>query len=159
ALVRAAVVAAPGRCELRQVEIPEPGAGEALIRLEGCGVCASNLPPWEGRPWFTYPMPPGELGHEGWGEVIEVGPNVTGVQPRDRVATLSTRSYAEYTVAFADSMTRLPRALDGQPFPGEPLAPRGRSRCFGKHQSGQAARASSAAESFHLALSVQNRRM
>lgn len=32
---------------------------QVRVRLEGCGVCASNLPLWQGRPWFTYPLAPG----------------------------------------------------------------------------------------------------
>ncbi|MDQ2670991.1 MAG: L-iditol 2-dehydrogenase, partial [Gemmatimonadota bacterium] len=60
--MRAAVIAAPRRAELRDVPRPEPGPGEIRLRLEGCGVCGSNLPMWEGRDWFTYPRAPGEPG-------------------------------------------------------------------------------------------------
>ncbi len=63
--MRAAVVAEPNRVRIEEVAVPAPGPGEVRVRLEGCGVCASNLPPWEGREWFTYPMEPGALGHEG----------------------------------------------------------------------------------------------
>ena len=69
ATMAAAVVAEPRRVEIRTVPVPAPGAGQVLVRLEGCGVCASNLPPWEGKPWFTYPMEPGAVGHEGWGRL------------------------------------------------------------------------------------------
>jgi threonine dehydrogenase-like Zn-dependent dehydrogenase len=119
--MRAAVVAAPRRIEVREVPIPEPEADQVLVRLEGCGVCASNLPPWEGREWFQYPMEPGALGHEGWGRIATVGRDVTGFTPGERVAFLSGHSYAEYDVAGQDSVVRLPPALDDVPFPGEPL--------------------------------------
>ena len=92
-----------------------------LVHLEGCGVCASNLPPWEGQPWFTYPMPPGALGHEGWGCVAAVGDGVSGWAVGERVAMLSNHAYAEYDVADVGSVVRLPAALDSLPFPAEPL--------------------------------------
>lgn len=119
--MRAAVVVAPRQIEVQEVSIPEPAPDQVLVRLEGCGVCASNLPPWEGREWFKYPMEPGALGHEGWGRIAAVGRDVTGFVPGERVAFLSGHSYAEYDVAGQDSVVRLPAALDGQPFPGEPL--------------------------------------
>src|SRR5690606_10550550 len=120
-LMRAAVLAAPGEIQIEQQERPEPGLGEVRIRLEGCGVCASNLEPWTGLEWMTYPGEPGGLGHEGWGVVDAVGPDVTNVAPGDRVAALSYRSFAEYDLARAEALVRLPPQLDGQPFPGEPL--------------------------------------
>ena len=117
----AAVVVAPGRAKVVRVPRPEPGAGEVRVRLEGCGVCASNLPPWEGKPWFTYPLAPGQLGHEGWGRVDAVGPGVRAVRAGDKVAMLSDHAYAEYDVAPVGAMVALPPALDGIPFTGEPL--------------------------------------
>jgi threonine dehydrogenase-like Zn-dependent dehydrogenase len=119
--MKAAVLAEPGRFEIADAPLPEPAPGQVRVRLEGCGVCASNLPPWEGREWFTYPMPPGGLGHEGWGVVDAVGDGVTNWRPGDRVASLSQRAYAEYDVAGENELIRLPAALDGTPFPGEPL--------------------------------------
>src|SRR5690606_19581622 len=67
--MRAAVFCGDGRVELRQVTRPVPAREEVCVRLEGCGVCASNLPVWSGKPWFDYPLVPGAPGHEGWGEV------------------------------------------------------------------------------------------
>jgi threonine dehydrogenase-like Zn-dependent dehydrogenase len=119
--MRAATVLGPRRVVLEQVPLPEPGAGEVRIRLEGCGVCGSNLPLWEGRPWFEYPSPAGAPGHEGWGVIDRLGPGVTGLAVGDRVAALSYRAYAEYDVATADAVVPLPAALADQPFPGEPL--------------------------------------
>lgn len=119
--MRAAVLAAPERTELSQVERPEPGPGEVLVRLEGCGVCASNLAPWEGAPWFEYPFPPGAPGHEGWGVVEATGEGVDGALAGSRVATLSDRAFATYTTARVDQVVVLPTGLDGRPFPGEPL--------------------------------------
>ncbi|RXZ65431.1 MDR/zinc-dependent alcohol dehydrogenase-like family protein [Pelagerythrobacter rhizovicinus] len=119
--IRAAVVRAPGDTIVEMVSIPEPGPGEVRVRLEGCGVCASNLGPWSGPEWQQFPLEPGELGHEGWGVVDAVGAGVENVRTGDRVATLSHRSYREMDVACADALVRLPPTLDGKPFPGEPL--------------------------------------
>lgn len=120
-LMNAAVLAAPGEMRVERVARPEPGVGEVRIKLEGCGVCASNLEPWAGLPWMTYPTEPGGLGHEGWGVVDAVGDGVTEVAIGDRVAALSYRSFAEYDVAKADALVKLPPELDGVPVPGEPL--------------------------------------
>ena len=117
----AAVVTKPLRVELQNAPAPLPGPRQVLIRLEGCGVCASNLPPWEGRPWFTYPMPPGALGHEGWGRVEKIGSEVTEFLPGDRVAMISNHAYAEWDVAEVGAVARLPAELDAEPFPAEPL--------------------------------------
>jgi threonine dehydrogenase-like Zn-dependent dehydrogenase len=119
--MRAAVIAGPGQSEVEHRTIPEPGPGEVRIRLEGCGVCGSSLPLWEGRPWFQYPSEPGSPGHEGWGVVDATGPNVSGIQVGDRVAALSYRAYAEYDIAAATAVVPLPENLAGRFFPGEPL--------------------------------------
>lgn len=119
--MRAAVVTGPGRLELQATALPQPGPGQVRIRLEGCGVCASNLTPWEGPDWMTFPTEPGGLGHEGWGTVDAVGEGVTSLAVGDRVASLSGKSYAEYDLADAAAVVRLPDSLKGQPFPGEPL--------------------------------------
>jgi threonine dehydrogenase-like Zn-dependent dehydrogenase len=119
--MRAAVVVEPQRIEVREAPVPEPGPGEVRVRLEGCGVCASNLPPWEGREWFQYPMEPGGLGHEGWGWIDAAGPDARGLAVGQRAAFLSGHAYAEYDVAPAEAIVPLPDSLEGQPFPGEPL--------------------------------------
>lgn len=121
-VMRAAVVTGPGAVRIDAVERPEPGVRQVRVRLEGCGVCASNLTPWAGPEWMQFPTPPGDLGHEGWGIIDAVGEGVEGLSPGDRVATLSHRSYAEYDIAEAAAVVRLPEALAGKPFPGEPLA-------------------------------------
>src|SRR5262249_44856135 len=119
--MRAAVIVAPGVARVEDVPRPEPGPGPVRGRLEGCGVCASNLGPWQGGPWFEYPLRPGSPGHEGWGRVDAVGPEVSGVREGERVALLSERAYAEYDVADAASLVPLPRSLEGTPVPGEAL--------------------------------------
>jgi threonine dehydrogenase-like Zn-dependent dehydrogenase len=120
-MMRAAVLAAPGDIRIEDTALPQPGPGEVRLKLEGCGVCASNLEPWAGLPWMTYPGEVGGLGHEGWGVVDAVGDGVSKPAVGDRVAALSYRSFADYDLAKADMVATLPAALDGRPFPGEPL--------------------------------------
>jgi threonine dehydrogenase-like Zn-dependent dehydrogenase len=119
--MRAARLAGPGQIVMEETALPEPGAGEVRIRLEGCGVCASNLTPWAGAEWMQYPLEPGAMGHEGWGVVDALGDGVADLAVGDRVAALSQRTYAEYDVAPVAQVVRLPAALAGNPFPGEPL--------------------------------------
>ncbi len=119
--MRAAILTGPGQIQISEVERPEPGPGQVRLRLEGCGVCASNLTPWAGPEWMQYPTEPGALGHEAWGLVDAIGDGVEGLTVGDRVAALSYKSYAEYDLAEADAVIPLPETLAGQPFPGEPL--------------------------------------
>ena len=121
ATMRAAVVVGPGRSEVQPAPLPEPGRGQVRIRLEGCGVCASNVTPWSGPDWMAFPTRPGALGHEGWGRIDAVGPGVQGLAVGQRIASLSQNAYAEYDLAAAHEVIPLPPELDGAPFPAEPL--------------------------------------
>lgn len=117
----AAVLEKPKTIALRKVQLPQIKENEVKIRVEGCGICSSSLPLWEGREWFSYPSEPGSPGHEGWGIVETVGEQVTAVKAGDRVAFLSYHAYAEYDAADVNSLVKLPEALNGKAFPGEPL--------------------------------------
>jgi len=120
-MMRAAVLTGPRTLEIAQAPVPEPGPGQVRIRLEGCGVCASNLTPWEGPSWMQFPTEPGALGHEGWGRIDAVGDGVEGLEIGQRVAALSFASYAEYDLADAEAVVPLPPSLAALPFPGEAL--------------------------------------
>jgi threonine dehydrogenase-like Zn-dependent dehydrogenase len=117
----AAVLRAPGSVEVTRAELPEPGPGQVRIRVEGCGVCGSDLPVYAGRPWFDYPNDLGAPGHEAWGTVDALGPDVEGVEAGTRVAALSYRGYATHDLADAGALVPLPRELEAEPFPGEAL--------------------------------------
>lgn len=119
--MRAAVLLAPQKVEITDVVIPEPGPTQVRLKMEGCGLCASNIPVWQGREWFSYPVAAGNPGHEGWGTVDAIGENVTSVTVGERVAAITYNAYAEYDLAEAESLIKLPAALNGIAFPGEPL--------------------------------------
>lgn len=116
-----AIIEAPTEMVIKEFPIPHPGKGEVRIKLEGSGVCASNIPVWEGRDWFHYPIDAGDPGHEGWGTIDAVGEGVTEFQEGDRVTALSYHAYATHDIAQAKNTVRLPEELKDQPFPGEPL--------------------------------------
>ena len=72
--------------ELRDVEVPEPGPGEVLIKVGGAGACHSDLHAME---WPGGVLPyrlPFTLGHENAGWIEAVGAGVTGWDPGDAVA-------------------------------------------------------------------------
>lgn len=119
--MRSAVIMSPRNIEFQNITIPKPSENEVLVRIEGCGICGSDLPVCEGREWFNYPIQPGAPGHEGYGIVEETGANVTSCKPGDRVAMLSYHAYAEFDVAQADQVVKIPDLLSEIPFPGEPL--------------------------------------
>ena len=119
--MRAAVVTGPGQIEIQDAAMPQPGPGQVRVRLQGSGVCASNLTPWEGPEWMQFPTEPGDLGHEGWGVIDAVGDAVAEFKPGDRVATLGTRAYAEYDLADTSMVVKIPDELAAVPFPGEPF--------------------------------------
>ena len=67
---------------LTEVLVPEPGQGEALVRVQACGVCHTDLHYKMGGIGDDFPY---LLGHEAAGVVEAVGDNVTEVAPGDFV--------------------------------------------------------------------------
>ena len=98
--MKIAVLRAPQQIELVDEPVPEPAAGELLLRVANCGVCASELDMWEGRAEIEYPR---FLGHEVSGVVERVGPGVDGVAEGDPVAAwVTARGFAEYVTVKAE---------------------------------------------------------
>jgi S-(hydroxymethyl)mycothiol dehydrogenase len=64
------------------VVVPDPGPGEALVAVQACGVCHTDLHYREGGIGQDFPY---LLGHEAAGLVEAVGPDVTGLRPGDFV--------------------------------------------------------------------------
>lgn len=85
--IRAAVLEEFGApLKVQSVELAEPRAGEALVRLEACGVCHTDLYTASGADPSGYA--PTVLGHEGAGVVERVGEGVGSLEPGDHVVTL-----------------------------------------------------------------------
>jgi S-(hydroxymethyl)glutathione dehydrogenase / alcohol dehydrogenase len=85
--IRAAVLEEFGApLAVQEVELAEPRAGEALVRIVACGVCHTDLYTASGADPSGYA--PTVLGHEGAGVVERVGEGVASVEPGDHVVTL-----------------------------------------------------------------------
>lgn len=70
--------------QIREVRVPSPGPGQALIRIMATGVCHTDLHAADGD-WPAKPTPPFIPGHEGAGVVIQLGQDVTHLRVGDRV--------------------------------------------------------------------------
>src|SRR5215207_2142964 len=71
--MKAVVYDEPAKFEVREVAVPEPGAGEVLIRILVAGICGTDLHLHAGEFGPSYPLTPG---HEFVGEVVSVGTGV-----------------------------------------------------------------------------------
>ncbi|HET7073749.1 MAG TPA: zinc-binding dehydrogenase [Mycobacterium sp.] len=119
---------------LEDVPIPQPGPGEVLVKVAFCGICHSDLSLINGT--FPAQAPVVTQGHEASGIIAEVGPDVSGWAEGDRVVVAAGRpcqkcpncrrgdvmnclriqlmafaydgAWAEYTVAQAAGLTRVP---------------------------------------------------
>ncbi|MCB0939285.1 MAG: zinc-binding dehydrogenase [Mycobacterium sp.] len=119
---------------LEDVPVPEPGPGEVLVKVAFCGICHSDLSLINGT--FPPQRPVVIQGHEASGTIARLGPDVTGWSEGDRVVVAAGRpclgcancrrgevanclktqlmafaydgAWAEYTVALAAGLTRVP---------------------------------------------------
>lgn len=120
---------------VEDVPIPEPGPGEVLVRVAFCGICHSDLSLINGT--FSAQVPVVTQGHEASGTIAKLGPDVTDWAVGDRVVVCAGRrcgvcrncrrgenvddcldvkimafaydgAWAEYTVAEAAGLTRVP---------------------------------------------------
>ena len=81
--VRGVVASSKGaKVEVLKVLVPDPGPGEALVRVQACGVCHTDLHYREGAINDDFPF---LLGHEASGIVEQVGDGVNNVAPGDFV--------------------------------------------------------------------------
>jgi 2-desacetyl-2-hydroxyethyl bacteriochlorophyllide A dehydrogenase len=79
----AVVVEAPHEYGVTTLPDPVAGPGEVVVKVGACGICGTDVHVIEGDyPPTRYPI---VIGHEFGGEVVEVGPDVTGVRVGDRV--------------------------------------------------------------------------
>lgn len=97
--------------EYVDIETPDPGAGEALIRVESISV---NFADTMVRKGIYAPMPalPTILGMEGSGVVVAVGENVSRMFEELPVAFMGPDCYAQYVVVKERSLIPLPESVD-----------------------------------------------
>ena len=125
--------------QIREVPVPDPGPGQVLVKIIATGVCHTDLHAADGD-WPVKPKPPFIPGHEGAGIVVKLGPGVTHLREGYRVGiawlhsacgycefcrtgweTLChaqqnsgysvNGSFAEYALAQADYVARIPEQL------------------------------------------------
>ena len=78
--MKAVEARADGMVSVVEKAVPKLGPGEALVRVEVCGICGSDL-----LGWYVGKKAGSVLGHELTGEIVEVGEGVTAFAPGDRV--------------------------------------------------------------------------
>ena len=80
----AVVIEEPGKVAVKRLDDPAPGPTEAVIDVEACGICGTDIHVLEGDLEMTsYPIVPG---HEFCGEVVAVGSEVENIRAGDFVA-------------------------------------------------------------------------
>jgi alcohol dehydrogenase/L-iditol 2-dehydrogenase len=96
AMMQALVFEGPReRTMLREVARPEPGPGEVVLKVAGCGVCGTDIHVWQ----HGKEKEPVTLGHEFSGIVDAIGPGVSDVRVGERVVS-ETASYVCGACAF-----------------------------------------------------------
>ena len=105
-------IVSPGAFEIVDVPTPEPGPDEVLVKVQAVSTCPHwDIHMMDGEPMFpgqklTYPLTPGQPGHEMVGEVVQTGARVDGFPIgstvaawQDRGGGVSQGCYGQY-VAF-----------------------------------------------------------
>jgi NADPH:quinone reductase len=100
----------PENLKYLDLPVPEPGAGEVLIKIEAIGV--NYIDTYFRSGFYKAPESPIKLGSEASGTVAKVGEGVTNWQPGQRVAYAMARgSYAEYALVPQQFLVDLPTAV------------------------------------------------
>ena len=73
ATAKVAMLTAPKKIEVKEFPIPTVGDNDILVKVEGCGVCGTDVHEWKGDPFGIIPV---TLGHEGTGEIVALGKNI-----------------------------------------------------------------------------------
>ena len=73
ATAKVAMLTAPKTIEVKEFAIPTVGDNDILVKVEGCGVCGTDVHEWKGDPFGLIPV---TLGHEGTGEIVALGKNI-----------------------------------------------------------------------------------
>lgn len=110
----------PGKLITREISLEKPGKGELLLKITHCGICSGEIAAFRGdEPGWTQ----GHLGHEPVCIVEEVGPEVKGFEPGDRVAALAQPAYTTHALAADKWVHKLPKNLtDYAPYISEPAS-------------------------------------
>jgi propanol-preferring alcohol dehydrogenase len=94
--------------QIREVPVPSPGPGQALVQIIATGVCHTDLHAADGD-WPVKPTPPFIPGHEGAGVVVALGPGVNQLKEGDRVGIAwlhSACGYCEFCVSGWETLCK-----------------------------------------------------
>jgi threonine dehydrogenase-like Zn-dependent dehydrogenase len=138
--MQALQIVEPGRFEIKDVSMPQPGPNEVLMKVLAVTTC----PHWDlhifgGQPMFpgmelNYPYTLGQPGHEACGEIAAVGPGVTGFKTGQRVCAWRDAGhdragcYAQYVLMEIANVIPVPAVL-----PPESCAPLELAMCVSAH--------------------------
>jgi len=119
--MRHAVLYGPHDWKIEEVKTPSVGDDEVLLRIKACGVCHSEIHQWEVKVnGLDYPR---YIGHEIAGNVIEIGKDVNGFQPGDRVAVWADgKGYAEEISVKANRLHKISTGISFTEAMAEPIA-------------------------------------
>jgi NADPH:quinone reductase len=95
--------------ELREIPVPEAGAGQVLVQVRAAGTNRGEL--IRGAQMRSAQANPMRSGGEFAGEIAAVGDGVHGFAPGDRVMGRAAGSYAEFVVASARALMRVPAGM------------------------------------------------
>ena len=108
--IRVQTFGGPEAMRLEELPTPAPAAGEALVRIEACGVNFIDI--YQRRGFYSGSLP-FTAGNEGAGLIEAVGPGVPDVRPGDRVAyAMVPGAYAERAIVPVSRIVRLPEDID-----------------------------------------------
>jgi NADPH:quinone reductase len=111
-VVRAQKTGGPEVMQLEDVQLPPPGAGQALVRIEASGVNFIDIYQRSGQYQLPMPLP---MGVEGAGIVEQVGSGVTDVRPGQRVAWTNVNgTCATHAIVPADRLVPVPDGVSGK---------------------------------------------
>lgn len=84
--MKQAIMIKPGQIEFEQVDVPQPGPGEVLLKIQRIGVCGSDVHVFHGKhPYTPYPV---VQGHEFSATVAELGEGVSGIPVGSKVTSM-----------------------------------------------------------------------
>ncbi|MFL5309391.1 MAG: quinone oxidoreductase family protein [Myxococcales bacterium] len=110
--VRARKTGGPEVMQLEEVQLPPPGAGQALVRIEAAGVNFIDIYQRSGQYQLAMPL---AMGVEGAGVVEEAGSGVTEVRVGQRVAWVSVNgTYATHAIVPAERLVTVPEGVSGK---------------------------------------------